>query len=133
MEEKGNGKTCIVKGCNKPLKGRQRKYCSIKCKKFADRHNNKNFYLKYHRDYQRRIRLLDMENKVCVVCGGKLGKYKRKYCGIECQKIAINSDHINTNWYEAEKYIPERCEECGGQIIQDEHDIVCKRCGLVYE
>jgi predicted nucleic acid-binding Zn ribbon protein len=133
MEEEFNGKTCIIKGCNNKLKGRQRKYCSLRCKKFADKHKNRHYYLKYHLNNQRRIRMLDILSKRCVVCGKQLGKYKRKYCSPSCQKIAKQNDHINTNWYTQEQYIPEVCEECGGQIIQDYHDIVCKDCGLVYE
>lgn len=132
--EELNGKFCIVKGCGKPLKGRQRKYCSLKCRKFSDKHRNRHYYLKYHAERSKRIRVLDELKKVCVVCGAKLGKYKRLYCGEECKKIARSNDHVNPNWYPLEQAIPDKCDECGSKhIIRDGHDIVCKTCGLVME
>ena len=78
-----------------------------------------------------------IENMVfSKVCGKPLPKWKQSYCSEQCiirKRHDFGSDMIRTKNNRLEHYIPEYCDECGGQIVvMSDGEYVCKKCGLVF-
>ena len=125
MGGKTEGKVCIV--CGEPLKGRQTKYCSRRCNDKRYYNDNKELWAKYKKP---------RKNKNCKVCGKPLPKWKQSYCSEQCiirKRHDFGSDMIRTKNNRLEHYVPEYCDECGGQIVvMSDGEYVCKKCGLVY-
>ena len=59
--------SCIV--CGDPLSGRQKKFCSAKCKLSTTNNKHQNYVSQQRRGYERRIRLIDLKGRICEICG----------------------------------------------------------------
>jgi hypothetical protein len=62
-------KRCL--GCNEILKGRQTKFCSLKCKNFDTNNKHQNYVAQQRRGYERRTKLVQMKGGSCEICGYK--------------------------------------------------------------
>lgn len=60
-------KECLF--CNVLLTGRQRKFCSTKCKQSHINHKHQNYIAQQRRGYERRARLIKMKGGCCEICG----------------------------------------------------------------
>lgn len=120
-------KKCYL--CGKILEGRRLKFCS-------DEHRKEYNREKYN-EYMRRYRAKSRKIEYCKYCGKILPKYKKRFCSYICRMDFINMgetprDKIVKN-ATMELYIPNKCEECGGEVMVDGYDVVCVNCGLIQE
>jgi len=66
---------CII--CSKELTGRQRKFCSTRCKNQHTNNKHQNYKAQQERGQIRRIELIDMLGGACSKCG-----YNRNYAAL---------------------------------------------------
>jgi len=55
--------------CNLPLIGRQRRFCSRRCKNADTNHRHQNYLNQQSRGLQRKLRLLSESGSCCLHCG----------------------------------------------------------------
>jgi len=58
---------CIT--CGSKLKGRQRKFCSIKCKNRDSNNRHQNYLTQQKRGKKRRLKLIKNKGSICENCG----------------------------------------------------------------
>ncbi len=59
-------KKCVI--CKKLLKGRQRKFCSAKCKNADTNNKHQNYVAQQRRGYKRKAKLLVLKGGKCEIC-----------------------------------------------------------------
>ena len=60
-------KKCL--SCDILLAGRQRKFCSTKCRQSQINHKHQNYAAQQRRGYERKARLIQMKGNCCEICG----------------------------------------------------------------
>ena len=60
-------KKCLL--CNILLAGRQRKFCSTKCKQTGINHKHQNYAAQQRRGHERKVKLVQMKGGGCEICG----------------------------------------------------------------
>src|SRR5262245_13730443 len=60
-------KHCLI--CGSLLSGRQRKFCSTKCKFSFINNKHQNYAAQQQRGYKRKARLIQMKGGSCQICG----------------------------------------------------------------
>ncbi len=58
---------CII--CNRALTGRQRKFCSLKCKNACTNNKHQDYSSQQRRGYKRKLELIAMKGGCCARCG----------------------------------------------------------------
>ena len=118
--------------CGAPLNSNRKKFCNKK-------HANKYYYLQnkdkhrdYMREYMRQYNDTKRPIRYCLVCGKIVPKGRYKYCSHSCYLKKYKKDNHNIVGV-MENYYPLKCEECGGELIFDDKDVYCSKCGLVQE
>jgi hypothetical protein len=71
---------CVI--CRKPLKGRQRKFCSRTCKNRDTNFHHQSYLCQQERGRENKLRLIAMLGGRCVECG-----YNRNYSALEFHHI----------------------------------------------
>ncbi len=90
----------------------------------------------YFKDYMTKYRAPNKKYKYCSHCGLKLPKYKKRFCckshreAFYKENDVLHTKMLKNNTIQVR--VPDECEECGGPVIVDGDDVVCKKCGLVY-
>lgn len=129
-----NQKECLL--CGAQLSGKQRKFCSHEHRLEYYKKVNKEKRRTYIRDYMAKYRVKKGGAKYCAHCGLKLPKHKKRFCSKSHRELFYKQNdtlHIEVlKDSRMERDIPIFCDECGGTIVIDGYDIVCKSCGLVY-
>jgi len=122
--------------CGIKLVGAQLKFCSPKHRLDYYRRNNKVRLNSYFKDYMSKYRSINKGNRYCKYCGIKLPKFKQKFCSkTHREQYYKESDLIHSKVLKEAKLTidyPLYCDECGAKIIIDGNDIVCSKCGLVF-
>lgn len=68
---------CLADNCNTLLKGRQRKYCSSKCKMTIVNTRHQNYKAQQERGFRRKIELVKLMGGGCSQCG-----YNKNYAAL---------------------------------------------------
>jgi len=129
-----NNKYCLE--CGAQLKGAQSKFCSPKHKLIYYKRNNKVRINGYLKNYMSKYRSINKDNKYCAHCGIKLPKFKKRFCSkTHREAFYKQNDTLHQEVLKQAtilKNIPLFCDECGGPVMIDGYDVVCKSCGLVF-
>jgi len=64
--------------CNKPLRGRQRKFCSRTCKNADTNNRHQSYVAQQHRGRERKLELIRRKGAECEHCG-----YDKNYAALE--------------------------------------------------
>jgi len=67
---------CCVE-CNKPLQGRQRRFCSLKCKNRDTNNRHQNYATQQARGLRRKLQLIIEAGGCCTACG-----YRRNFAAL---------------------------------------------------
>src|SRR5690554_4853918 len=67
---------CI--NCNKGLRGRQTKFCSLKCKNIHNNYYYQSYIAQQRRGRERKLQLIKLKGMKCMLCG-----YGRNYAALE--------------------------------------------------
>src|SRR5437773_629005 len=99
---------CLV--CKTPLTGRQRKYCSARCKHSTTNSKHQNYVAQQRRGYERRAKLIELKGGRCEVCGYDRNQSALSFHHIEPTLKAFQIDLrkcSNSSWnnliFEADK------------------------------
>lgn len=97
MEHKTINKTCLL--CNKDLNGRQRKWCSEKCRRPSEkRKESDKLYTNKARLY--RIELIKSRGGKCEICG-----YGRNYSALCFHHKDSKTKEMSLDAYSIRKYV----------------------------
>jgi hypothetical protein len=69
-------KRCVT--CHKPLRGRQRRFCSRACKNTDTNNRHQSYTAQQQRGRERKLRLIHLKGAKCQRCG-----YQRNYAALE--------------------------------------------------
>jgi len=94
-------KYCII--CETQLIGRQRKFCSTKCKNRSTNYKHQNYKTQQTRGRSRKLELIKMKGNKCEVCG-----YSKNYAALcfhhknpKKKEFQLDLRHCsNTSWKE---------------------------------
>lgn len=107
---------CII--CKNVLKGKQKKFCSKKCKFKDNNIKNQNYIKQQERAKKRKIKIINERGGCCKICGYNKNYSALVFHHIESNKKDFNIDSrkfSNTSW---EKLLIE-LEKC---------ELVCHNC-----
>lgn len=121
MSEKRYIQKCQVCGIEYEAKRIGSKYCSIECRRWADKEN-------------KRINYVGKRETHCIQCGCELPKFKTRFCSDSCQikwqrvKAGINIELLNKSCvicgegFETFKSRQRTCSEECSKILKNQHD-----------
>ena len=92
-------KTCKI--CNKELVGKQRKFCSVKCKNGLSENKANSYKSQQERAAVRRGKLILMKGNCCSVCGYNKNRAALCFHHLDPQLKSFNLDArkcSNCNW-----------------------------------